>query len=175
MANGKKFTFDLDPENITDVDPVEINEDNREIDGTEVNEIIEEHAEQAVPDPTNSGNFDHPDPEVVEPEIVTDDPKEKKAALMINGKMLIFMIDIVVPLIIKYGSESANKNIEVDIDALKMDEEDKELLGPSAEHVAEIIFGNLGPVPQFLIGISVIYASKVPDAIKKKSKDDSDK
>jgi len=169
MANGRKFTFDVDTENITDVDPIEVNEDNREINDKEVSDIIEEHGAKVEPDPTNFSNSDHADPIEVDPEIVTEDPKEKKASLMINGKMLIFMIDIVIPLVIKYGSESFNKKIEVDLDALKLDREEQELLGPSAEHVAEIIFGNLGPVPQFLIGITVIYASKIPDAIKKKS------
>ena len=171
MANGRKFTFDH--EGITDIEPEEIQEGantEQEISGDEVNEIIDEHAKATNADASNSGNYNHPEPEVIEPEIV--DEKADKAALMINGKMLIFMIDIVIPLIIKYGGEAANKNIEIDIDALKFDPEDKELLGPSAEHVAELIFGNLGPIPQFFIGLSVIYASKVPDAITKKKKDE---
>lgn len=168
MSTGKKYTFDIDTDNIQDVEPEEIQENptrEAEISGDEVNDIIEEHAKAAEPDPTNPGNFDHPP--AVEVEAETVDPEEKKASLMINGKMLIFMIDIVIPMVIKYGIEAANKKVEIDIDALKFDQEDKELLGPSAEHVAEIIFGNLGPVPQFLIGITVIYASKIPDAIKK--------
>lgn len=157
MSN--KFVFNAD--NITDVDPIELDEKTQPDIG-EVEDILEEHNNSSNPDPTNASNFDHPDPEIIEPKVET--VKENN---MINGAALIFMIDTVFPLIIKYSVEATKKGIVCDLQVLKMDHEEKELLGPSAEKVAEIIFGNMGPVPQFLIGLSVIYASKIPDAIKK--------
>ena len=153
---------DIEPENITEEDNLE----GREISGDQVEKDIEEHAENIKEAGSNPTNSEQDGPTRVEAEIV--DEKTEKAGSLINGKMLIFMLDVVIPLIIKYVGEASSKKIEIDIDALKMDDEEKELLGPSAEHVAELIFGKLGPIAQFFVGYGIIISSKVPDAIKKK-------
>jgi len=132
----------------------------------EMTGAVEEHAEQIAEDitnPFNSSDTDIPIDNTIEPEKVSE--KKKETFLMIDGKMLIFLIDTIIPFIIKLAATKAK--YKCNIIALKLDPDEKQLLAAPADEVAKIIFGELTPIQQFFIGLTIMYSSKIPEAISK--------
>jgi len=179
MKKVKRKSIQFDPNNITDVEPMQEQPINTEFAGEELSEENSGHLENAnevdlgdvekeVENHSNStGGENNTEAETVEAETVTDEKVDEKT-MALNGEFLLFMIDTAFPVVIKYGTEAVNKKVTVQLDALKLDYEEKELLRPSANEVATLLFGKMSPVQQFLLGLSVIYTSKVPNAIKDK-------
>lgn len=151
---------------VQDIEPVEILDENPSIPEDSNNNVsdvideIENHAEETKE--IKEENFDF-----TESEDVNEQQPENKGSSL-NGDFLITIIDRTIPLGLKYGTEYFNKNVRVNINKLRLDYEEKELLKPAADSVASRIFNNLTDVQQLLLGLSVIYANKMDEAISKK-------
>lgn len=151
---------------VQDIEPVEILDENPSIPEDSNNNVsdvideIENHAEETKE--IKEENFDF-----TESEDVNEQQPENKGSSL-NGDFLITIIDRTIPLGLKYGTEYFNKNVRVNINKLRLDYEEKELLKPAADSVASRIFNNLTDVQQLLLGLSVIYANKLDEAISKK-------
>ena len=176
MAKKIKPLFKVDTENIRDVEPEEIHEnENLEESNIEenssVDEVIDEvenHAQETkTPEETTFDFSEEKEPEIVEAEKVDN----RSSAL--NGDFLLTIIDKTIPLGLKYGTEYFNKTVKVDLKKLRLDYDEKELLKPSADSVAIKLFSHLTDVQQLLLGLSVIYANKLDDAISKKHDDEN--
>lgn len=162
LGPSEQFSED----NLSDMDDNNINNADSTI--KDVVDDIKDHSED-----TRNEN------EYAEAEIIDDDDSDNKfksqgidngSGIQISGELFLKMIDIGVPMLIKMGIKLTDKGKEVDIQKLKLDYEEKQLMGPSADAVAKILFEKLTPIQQFFLGLGVIYSAKIPDAISDKVK-----
>jgi len=95
-------------------------------------------------------------------------PEENKttssATMNFSGKMLLTMIDVLIPAIIGMGVKRF-KGKKIDVEKLRMTKEERELLEESADAVSAELIGTMSPTSQFLLGLGLIYGSKTIDLI----------
>jgi hypothetical protein len=159
MSKHTQFSdINVDEEETIDIEPIIISA-GPEAGDKDIFEDINSHSETSQ----ESDDYKEVPPLITDAEPVNEKPKSTA-----NGEFLLFLVDTVVPIALKFGTETYNKKVMVDLSMLKMDYDEKALMRPSADVVAEQLFGNMSPMQQFMAGLTAIYASKLPDAITKK-------
>lgn len=88
--------------------------------------------------------------------------------VLVNGYMLLTIMDIVFPIGIKFIFGLFNKEAKsVNISALKLEPEQKESLRPMADQVAVYIFEKVNPLTMFVLMSSFYYATNLQSEINK--------
>jgi hypothetical protein len=88
--------------------------------------------------------------------------------VLVNGYMLLTIMDIVFPIGIKFIFGLFNKEAKsVNISALKLEPEQKESLRPMADQVAVYIFEKVNPLTMFVLLSSFYYATNLQSEINK--------
>lgn len=171
MAKVKQIT----PQNVDDAEFQEISKDETgeeipkdeiwEDDATlnDVMDDIKDHSNSTK----NTSNSGEPETKTNENKGPADPPKEP-INKQLGGEFLLLICDKAVPSALKFGVELFSKRKKVDIKKLSLDYDEKEMLRPSAEITAQILFEKMTPVQQFLLGYAVIISSKLADAVTDK-------
>jgi hypothetical protein len=127
-------------------------EDNTEVKTEPINEPINE-----PPQVQNIGN-----------QFTSSQSSKPSLNVLVNGYMLLTIMDIVFPIGIKFIFGLFNKDAKsVNISALKLEPEQKESLRPMADQVAVYIFEKVNPLTMFVLMSSFYYATNLQSEINK--------
>jgi hypothetical protein len=128
---------------------------------TEVkNETINETINEPLNEPNKVQNIGN--------QFTSSQSSKPSLNVLVNGYMLLTIMDIVFPIGIKFIFGLFNKEAKsVNISALKLEPEQKESLRPMADQVAVYIFEKVNPLTMFVLMSSFYYATNLQSEINK--------
>lgn len=123
---------------------------------------------ETINEPINEPQYKNASVENIGNQFTSSQSSKPSLNVLVNGYMLLTIMDIVFPIGIKFIFGLFNKDAKsVNISALKLEPEQKESLRPMADQVAVYIFEKVNPLTMFVLMSSFYYATNLQSEINK--------